>query len=105
MRRAPTHNDRVLCREPAVAKICRSAEMGVNVYQTFNYVRTFTPHPVPAIEAVCCALAKNAVDIRPGVMIIFSENGKTPRLLAKYRPPCPGGALCLLHHMLALTSS
>lgn len=46
------------------------------MYQTFEYIRTFTRKPVQAIEAVCCALAKNAVDIRPGMIIIFSENGK-----------------------------
>ncbi|KAL6747633.1 pyruvate kinase [Haematococcus lacustris] len=72
-----------------MARICRSAEIGTNVYQTFDFIRTFTPKPIPTIEAVCCALAKNAVDIRPGMIVIFSENGKTPRLLAKYRPPAP----------------
>ncbi len=30
----------------------------------------------------CSALAKNAVDLRPGMILVFSENGKTPRLLA-----------------------
>ncbi len=59
------------------------------MYQTFDFVRTFTPKPVQSIEAVCAAVAKNAVDLRPGMIIIFSENGKTPRLLAKYRPPAP----------------
>ncbi|KAF5842973.1 pyruvate kinase [Dunaliella salina] len=72
-----------------MARICRSAEIGVNVYQTFDFIRTFTPKPVPPVEAVCAALAKNAVDIFPGMIIIFSETGKTPRLLAKYRPPAP----------------
>jgi len=72
-----------------MARICRSAEIGVNVYQTFDFIRTFTPKPVPPVEAVCAALAKNAVDALPGMIIIFSETGKTPRLLAKYRPPAP----------------
>jgi pyruvate kinase len=39
---------------------------GVNVYQTFDFIRTFTPKPVPPVEAVCAALAKNAVDALPG---------------------------------------
>lgn len=39
---------------------------GVNFYQTFDYIRTFTPKPLVSIEAVCSALAKNAVDILPG---------------------------------------
>ena len=40
---------------------------GVNVYQAFDYIHHFTPKPVPPVEAVCAALAKNAVDIHPGV--------------------------------------
>jgi pyruvate kinase len=44
---------------------------GINVYGSFDYLREFTPRPVQSIEAVCCALAKNAVDIRPGMIIVF----------------------------------
>ena len=62
---------------------------GVNFYQTFDYVRSFTPKPVSAIEAIVSSLSKNAVDMRPGMLIVFSENGKTARLIAKYRPCAP----------------
>jgi len=72
-----------------MANICRSAEIGVNLYQTFDYIRSFTPKPISAIEAIVCSIAKNAVDLRPGMIIVFSEHGKTARLLAKYRPCAP----------------
>ncbi len=49
-----------------MARIARSAEIGVNFYQSFDYIRTFTPKPVGPVEAICSAVAKNAVDIRPG---------------------------------------
>eukprot|EP00798_Chlamydomonas_sp_ICE-L_P024510 gene24510-10112_t len=63
-----------------MAEICRSAEMGTNIYQVFDYIRSFTPKPVSAIESIACA---------PGMIVVFSENGKTARLIAKYRPPAP----------------
>ena len=49
-----------------MARIARSAEIGVNFYQSFDYTHKFTPKPVSAVEAMCSSLAKNAVDIRPG---------------------------------------
>jgi pyruvate kinase len=61
----------------------------VNFYQTFDYVRSFTPKPVSAIESIVSSLSKNAVDMRPGMLVVFSENGKTARLIAKYRPCVP----------------
>lgn len=61
----------------------------MNFYQTFDYVRSFTPKPISAIEAIVSSLSKNAVDMRPGMLVVFSENGKTARLIAKYRPCVP----------------
>ncbi|GLI64206.1 hypothetical protein VaNZ11_007398 [Volvox africanus] len=72
-----------------MARIAQSAEIGVNFYQSFDYIRKFTPKPVGLIEAICSTLAKNAVDIRPGMIVVFSEGGKVARLLAKYRPYAP----------------
>jgi Pyruvate kinase, alpha/beta domain len=51
--------------------------------------RSFTPKPVGTVEASVSTLAKNAVDIRPGMLIVFSESGKMARLVAKYRPCAP----------------
>ncbi|PNW83558.1 hypothetical protein CHLRE_05g234700v5 [Chlamydomonas reinhardtii] len=72
-----------------MARIARSAEIGVNFYQSFDYTHKFTPKPVSAVEAMCSSLAKNAVDIRPGMIVVFSEGGKVARLVAKYRPCAP----------------
>ena len=49
-----------------MAKICRGAELGINYYQVFDFIREFTPKPVGTVEAVASSLSKNAVDIRPG---------------------------------------
>eukprot|EP00951_Prasinocladus_malaysianus_P049352 scaffold668774_cov61-Prasinocladus_malaysianus.AAC.1 len=35
-----------------MARICRSAEIGVNYYQAFEFIRKFTSKPVGTIEAM-----------------------------------------------------
>ena len=40
-----------------MARICRSAEIGVNYYQAFDFIRTFTPKPVGTVEATVLLLA------------------------------------------------
>jgi pyruvate kinase len=72
-----------------MASICQFAEIGTNHNQNYNFVRSFTPKPVGTVEAVVSTLAKNAVDIRPGMLVVFSESGKMARLVAKYRPCAP----------------
>lgn len=72
-----------------MASTLQRAEIGVNCNQTFNFVRTFTPKPVGTVEASVSTLAKCAVDIRPGMLVVFSENGKMARYAAKYRPCVP----------------
>eukprot|EP00892_Ulva_mutabilis_P005713 jgi/Ulvmu1/3513/UM162_0020.1 len=72
-----------------MASLQQHAELGVNHNQTFNFVRDFTPKPVGTVEASVSALAKNAVDLKPGMVVVFSEGGKMARLAAKYRPCVP----------------
>lgn len=72
-----------------MASIQQHAELGVNHNQTFNFVREFTPKPVGTVEASVSTLAKNAVDLKPGMLVVFSEGGKMARLAAKYRPCVP----------------
>lgn len=72
-----------------MATICQNAELGVNHNQCYNFIRSYTPKPVGSVEAVVAALVKNAFDIRPGMMIVFSETGKMARYVAKYRPCVP----------------
>jgi hypothetical protein len=72
-----------------MASILQSAEIGINHNQAYNFVRSFTPKPVGTVEAVVSTLAKNAVDIRPGMLVVFSESGKMARMAAKYRPCAP----------------
>lgn len=72
-----------------MASIARQAEIGVNHNHEYNFVRSFTPKPVGTVEAVVSTLAKSAVDISPGLIVVFSESGKMARLVAKYRPSAP----------------
>lgn len=34
-----------------MARICRSAEIGVNYYQTYDFIRSFTTKPIGTVEA------------------------------------------------------
>jgi pyruvate kinase len=68
-----------------MAKVLQTSEIGINNNQTFNFMRTFTPKPVGTVEASVSTLAKCAVDIRPGMLVVFSENGKMARYASKYR--------------------
>ena len=72
-----------------MASIAQHAELGVNNNQAYNFVRAHTPAPVAMVEAAVSTLAKSAVDIRPGMLVVFSESGKMARLVAKYRPCAP----------------
>ena len=59
----------------------------------FDYIRSFTPKPISGIESVAAALAKNANDIRPGMIVVFSEGGKVG-----CRPGvCGGVVVCCLY--------
>ena len=70
-------------------RICKNAELGINYYQVYDFIRDFTPKPVGTVEAFVACAAKNAVDLNPGMILAFSEGGKTMRLAAKYRPGVP----------------
>jgi pyruvate kinase len=72
-----------------MASVLQQSELGVNYNQTFNFIRTCTPKPMGTVEASVCTLAKSAVDIRPGMVVVFSEQGKMARYAAKYRPCAP----------------
>ena len=70
-------------------RIVKNAELGINYYQVYDFIRDFTPKPVGTVEAFVATAAKNANDMHPGMIVAFSEGGKTMRLVAKYRPSCP----------------
>ncbi len=72
-----------------MAAVVRNAEVGINYFQVGVFVRDFTPKPMCTREAVLCCAAKNAVDVGAGLIVIFSEKGHTPRIVAKYRPSVP----------------
>ncbi|KAJ1479373.1 pyruvate kinase [Baffinella frigidus] len=72
-----------------MANIAKQAETGINYYQVGAFVRDFTPRPFGTVEAVLSSVAKNAIDIGAGLIVVFSENGHAARLIAKYHPCVP----------------
>ena len=72
-----------------MAAVVQNAEVGVNYSQVGNFIRDFTPTPTGSLEAMMCTVAKNAVDLIAGVIVVFSESGISPLLISKYRPAVP----------------
>ncbi|CAG9465389.1 unnamed protein product [Pedinophyceae sp. YPF-701] len=72
-----------------MARIVKSAEIGINYYQTWEFMHDFTAKPVGAPEALASALVKASTEVVPGLILVFSEAGKMPRLIAKYKPAVP----------------
>ena len=72
-----------------MAAIVQNAEAGVNAYQTFDFIRDFTPKPLSTEEAVMSCAAKNTVDISAGLVVVVTSNGCVARFIAKYRPSVP----------------
>jgi hypothetical protein len=63
--------------DTAVA-ILRDAEVGIDNYANYNYIRNFTPKPMSALETVCSSAVKAALDMQAALAPV--------RLLTKYRP-------------------
>ena len=72
-----------------MAKIVTSAEIGVNNYGTWEFLHEYTKKPVGTTEAVASCAAKTSNEIVPGLIVVFSEAGMMPGLIAKYRPTVP----------------
>eukprot|EP00899_Mesostigma_viride_P024158 jgi/Mesvir1/4927/Mv25062-RA.1 len=72
-----------------MAEIVRNAEIGLNTSQVVDFISDFTPKPLGSIEAVVHDAAKISAEIRPGLILAFSEDGSIARLAAKYRPRVP----------------
>eukprot|EP00854_Cymbomonas_tetramitiformis_P018551 gene18552-22148_t len=72
-----------------MAAIAQNAEVGVNVYQRFNFISDFTDKPATLQEAIISNAVKSALDIRAGVIVVISETGRASNLASKYRAPVP----------------
>ena len=72
-----------------MSRIVTSAEIGINHYQNWEFIHEYTAKPVGTVEAVASCAVKTATEIVPGLIVVFSEAGKMPSMLAKYRPSVP----------------
>ncbi|KAG2439977.1 hypothetical protein HXX76_004095 [Chlamydomonas incerta] len=68
------------------ADILRDAEVGVDIYAQLNYLRNFTPKPMPTLECMCSSAVKAAVDMRAALIAVITDTSAPVRALAKYRP-------------------
>lgn len=75
-----------------MAKICREAESAVNYNQMSNTMRNTVMAVVGqmvAPESVASSSVKTAFDINAKMIVVLTETGSTPLLIAKYRPSMP----------------
>jgi pyruvate kinase len=62
-----------------MAAIASNAEVGVNYYQNFDFIRDFTDKPMSTVEAVVSCAAKDAIDVDATLIVVFTSNGARPR--------------------------
>merc|ERR1740117_1088534 len=52
------------------------------------------PQPCESVEAVCAAAARTAQDQNASLVMVLTETGEAPKMMAKYRPSVPIVAVC-----------
>ncbi|KAF6260138.1 pyruvate kinase [Scenedesmus sp. NREL 46B-D3] len=79
-----------------MASIVTNAEVGVNSYQHFSYIREFTDRPMNSRQAVLANVARNVVDTDAGLVLLAASGRHSldasleyVRHVAKYRPRAP----------------
>jgi len=80
-------------------RICQEAESCLDYPSLFLSIRLNTMKcfgQMPAVEAVCSAAVKSAVDAKCSLIVALTETGHTAWMIAKYRPQAP---------VLAITAS
>ena len=72
-----------------MASICREAEGAINYEKLFtamrNTVNLTRNIPLDTPEAVASSGVKTVIDIDAKLLVVLTETGHTPRLVAKYR--------------------
>lgn len=76
-----------------MASICKEAEGAINYDKLYNAMRNTvnmsrnTPLSTP--EAIASSAVKTCIDMGAKMLVVLTETGRTPRLVAKYRPRIP----------------
>jgi len=79
----------------AMCGICVEAESAIDVETVERKQQLVMPKDASSPEAVSAAAARTAQDARKALVMVVTETGETPRLVAKYRPHVPIVAVCL----------
>lgn len=58
----------------------------MNYRRIYEEVNSKSQVPFKFSESVASSIGKTALDMKIGVLIVFTESGKAARILAKYRP-------------------
>ncbi len=76
-----------------MASICREAEGAINYEKLFtamrNTVNLSRDTPLDTPEAIASSAVKTVIDMGAKLLVVLTETGRTPRLVAKYRPRVP----------------
>ena len=72
-----------------MSRIVADAEVGCNFEQGYTFVRDFTPKPMSTLESIVSSAAQSALDLRAGLIVVFTNYGRSSRLVSKYKPPVP----------------
>ncbi|WIA15846.1 hypothetical protein OEZ85_012601 [Tetradesmus obliquus] len=79
-----------------MARIVTNAEVGVNSYQHFSYIREFTDRPMTSRQALLANVARNVVDTDAGLVLLAASGRHSleasleyVRHVVKYRPRAP----------------
>lgn len=69
-----------------LVKICCEAEKTINYRRIYEDVFSKSKVPFKFSETVASSIANTALDLKIGVLIVFTDTGRAAYILAKYRP-------------------
>lgn len=74
--------------------IIREAEAAICEDELYAMQQMIMPRPAQSMEAVAAASARTAQDQGASLIMVLTETGAAPALIAKYRPAVPVVAVC-----------
>jgi pyruvate kinase len=72
-----------------MAKICLEAQAASRTAVMFSSIKDLQPIPMSAEEAICSSAVNTVQEIEAKAIVCLSNTGRSAKLIAKYRPPCP----------------
>lgn len=72
-----------------MAKICCEAQAATRDSVFFWSIKELQKTPLVAEESICSSAVNSVLELEAKALIVLSNTGRSARLVAKYRPPCP----------------